>query len=148
MSLHSCDTNVLLHAINSDSPYHLRAAEYMAARHQDPEFRICELVLTELYVLLRNPAVLRRALDPAAAVAVCSRLRCHPLWGVLDYPGPLPRIMDRVWKAAAQPDFARRRVFDARLAYTLAHYGVTDFATQNTRDFLGLGLGRVYDPLS
>jgi hypothetical protein len=54
--------------------------------------------------------------------------------------------MDRVWQAAGQPGFARRRVFDARLGQTLLHHGVTELATANAKDFAGLGFERVFSP--
>jgi len=56
--------------------------------------------------------------------------------------------MDAVWRAAAAPGFARRRIFDARLALTLTHHGITELATVNVKDFKGLGLTRVYNPLA
>ncbi len=36
--------------------------------------------------------------------------------------------------------------FDIRLALTLHHHGVTEFATGNTGDFENLGFSRVWDP--
>ena len=47
----------------------------------------------------------------------------------------------------AEPEIAYRRVYDHRLALTLCQHGVTEFATANVRDFEGLGLGRVWNPL-
>lgn len=48
---------------------------------------------------------------------------------------------------AATADFAIRRIVDARLALTLRHHGVTDFATSNVKDFEGFGFTRVWNPL-
>jgi len=36
---------------------------------------------------------------------------------------------------------------DIRLALTLQHHGVTDFATVNTSDFCDVGFRRVWNPL-
>jgi predicted nucleic acid-binding protein len=36
---------------------------------------------------------------------------------------------------------------DARLALTLRHHGVTEFATSNVKDFEGFGFNRVWNPL-
>lgn len=147
LRLVSCDTNILLHALNLDSPNHQAAERYLASTSSN--FRICELVLVELYVLLRNPAVFNKPLSGAQAAATCEAFRCNPTWGgVLDQPGPTARIMDAVWKAAAEKGFARRRIFDARLALTLRHYGVTEFATQNLKDFQGFGFTLVTNPLN
>ena len=56
--------------------------------------------------------------------------------------------MPEVWPAAAGPGFARRRIYDARLALTLRHHGVAEFATANVKDFEGFGFTRVWNPLT
>ena len=38
-------------------------------------------------------------------------------------------------------------VFDARLALTLRHHGVTEFATRNDSHFTGFGFTRLWNPL-
>ena len=38
-------------------------------------------------------------------------------------------------------------VFDARLALTLRHHGVTAFATANEKDFQEFGFERLWNPL-
>lgn len=40
-----------------------------------------------------------------------------------------------------------RRLYDARTALTLTAQGVTEFATANPKDFVGLGFRRVWNPL-
>ena len=40
-----------------------------------------------------------------------------------------------------------RRIIDVRLALTLHHAVVTEFATSNPKDFEGLGFQRVWNPL-
>lgn len=44
--------------------------------------------------------------------------------------------------------FARRRIIDARLALTLHHHGVREFATANVNDIKGFGFTRVWNPLA
>lgn len=56
-------------------------------------------------------------------------------------------VMDEVWRLAGDGDFARRRIFDARLALTLRQAGVTQFATANVIDFEGWGFEKVWNPL-
>ena len=137
------DTNILLPSLEPSHPSHERARDFL---HQikGKEAGLCELVLMETYVLVRNSSVCARPLDGPAAVALVHRLRGNPQWRLLDYPGGL---MDDVWQAAAQPGFARRRIFDARLAITLLSHGVTDFATANVKDFAGFGFAKVWNPL-
>ena len=38
-------------------------------------------------------------------------------------------------------------MIDARLALTLRHHGVTEFATANLKDFEGFGFAKVWNPL-
>ena len=58
------------------------------------------------------------------------------------------RLAEPLWRAAASPQFPRRRIYDARLALTLRHHGVTEFATANVKDFEGFGFTRVWNPLA
>jgi toxin-antitoxin system PIN domain toxin len=139
----SIDTNILLYALNRDCPEHAPARGFLEACAARADVAIAELVLVELYVLLRNPAVVRRPLEAPAAAGLCQVFRRHPRWALLDSA----EVMDRVWQAAARPGAARRHVFDARLAHTLLDHGVTELATRNTRDFEAFGFARVFDPI-
>ena len=139
----SIDTNILLYSLNRDSPEHGPARAFLEACAGRSDVAIAELVLVELYVLLRNPAVVRKPLEAVDAAALCQVFRRHPRWALVD----TAEVMDRVWAAAARPGVARRHVFDARLAHTLLDNGVKELATRNTRDFEGFGFERVFDPL-
>jgi len=140
----SCDTNILLYYLNRDCPEQDAAARYLEANWRRQDFALCELVLLELYVLLRNPAVLSKPLRSATALNVIRQFRNHPHWAIIDYPGSL---MDAVWKQAEAPDFPVRGIFDARLAYTLLHHGVREFATRNTRHFQHFGFEKLVNPI-
>ena len=144
----SCDTNILFIALESSRPGHVEARCFLEDQRLNAEFALCELALLELYVLLRNPVTARKPLNPEAAAAMIQALRANPHWDILDYPGPAAAIMTELWKLAATPEFPRRKVFDVRLALTLRHHGVTEFATANVKDFVGLGFARVWNPLS
>jgi toxin-antitoxin system PIN domain toxin len=138
------DTNVLFPALERSHRDHVAAKAFVAGLPEG-EVAICELVLVEVYVLVRNPVTCRRPLGASQATKVIQRLRTNPAWRLIDYPGGL---MDSVWAASADRGFARRRVFDARLAVTLVHHGVAELATRNVKDFRGLGIQRVWDPLA
>lgn len=140
----SADTNLLFFWLNRSHPQHAAAAAWFASQMQNSGFALCELVLVELYGLLRNDVLLERPLPAAEAVETIQRLRRHPVWELIDYPGGL---MEQVWEAAGLPRFARRRIYDARLALTLRHHGVTEFATANVKDFQSFGFSRVWNPL-
>jgi uncharacterized protein len=140
----SIDTNILLYALNRDCPEHDVAAAFLSDCAARDDVAICELVLVELYQLLRNPAVLDHPLEAPAAAEVCQELRRNPRWALIDNAP----VMDRVWELAGRPGIARRRVFDARLGFTMRHYGVRQLATRNVKDFDGFGFDRVWDPIA
>jgi toxin-antitoxin system PIN domain toxin len=144
----SFDTNLLLYSLNKDCPEYGAARTFFDSLPGTPgEVAVCELVLIELYVLLRNPAVLKQPLDAADAAAIVQTFRQHPTWRLIDYPGASSTVMDEVWRIAAQPNVGRRVVFDARLALTFRHHGVTEFATRNDSHFASFGFTRVFNPL-
>jgi len=145
LGLISCDTNILLHTFNARSPLQTLAEAFLREHAADAEFAICELVLIELYVLLRNPAVVASPLSASQAAETIRGYRGNPCWRVIDYPGGL---MEEIWRRAGQPDTARRSIFDARLALTLRHHGVTRFATGNVKHFGDYGFEQVWNPLS
>jgi toxin-antitoxin system PIN domain toxin len=141
----SPDTNILFHACHAGSVLHASAQSFLCSHADDDQFAVCELVLVELYGLVRNPAVVERPLSPKQAVDICQEFRRNRRWLVIDYPGG---PMAEIWQRASAQDFARRRIYDVRLALTLRQCGVTEFATRNTRDFQDCGFARVWDPLS
>jgi toxin-antitoxin system PIN domain toxin len=141
------DANLMLYAINTASPFCARARHYLENLTQRDDIGVAELILVEFYTLLRNPAVLTAPLSPPEAVAVIQTYRRHPRWAVLGFATGSPLLHEQLWRLAAQPDFARRRIYDVRLALTLRHHGVTEFATANVKDFEGLGFARVWNPI-
>jgi predicted nucleic acid-binding protein len=141
----SIDTNLLLYSLNPDSIWHAAAVSFLRQNLGVPSVQIAitDYVLVELYVLLRNPAVMARALTARDA-----RDLVKTYWEI---PNVLrvenANVMDEVWRLAGDGDFARRRIFDARLALTLRQAGVTQFATANVIDFEGWGFEKVWNPL-
>jgi toxin-antitoxin system PIN domain toxin len=137
------DTNVLLYALNADCPEHGAARAFLDECAQRDDVVVAELVLVELYTLLRNPAVVTSPLPAQAAAAACQAFRRHPRWALVENAP----VMDEVWDFAARPRVARRRIFDARLALTLRYHGVGDLATDNVRHFQDFGFDRVFSPI-
>jgi toxin-antitoxin system PIN domain toxin len=142
----SIDTNLLLYSLNPSSTWHSAATNFLQEQltNLDKPVAIADYVLVELYVLLRNPAVMSQPLSAKAA-----RDLVTAYW---DIPSIMrvenANIMDDVWKIAGTKNFARRRIFDARLALTLRQSGVTHFATANVKDFQGWGFQKVWNPLT
>jgi len=141
----SCDTNILYAAYNESSPEHTAAYTFIHEHRTNPEFVLCEQVLMEFYCLLRNPS-LKMALSAEEAVQVVHAFRTNPKWRVVDMILQHREGMNRVWKKAAERNFAYRRIFDLRLAETLISNGVDMFATRNLKDFADCGFKRVFDP--
>jgi len=139
----AADTNLFLYAANPASPHYHAAAGFFSEFAQDAEFVVCELVLVELYMLLRNPAVLRRPLSAGQAAGFCRQFRNHPTWQHVDYSS---EVAGPIWDWAENTEAGYRRIIDARLALTLLHHGVLDFATANVRDFQSFGFRRVWNP--
>lgn len=142
--MRSCDTNILFYAFHSGCPEHPAAREYLEEVAGDATFLVCELVLIELYVLLRNPKLIDRPLTSSEAAGYCQSLRSNPKWGIVDYPGGL---MDQIWTLCAKPRFGYRGIFDARLALTLQHHGVVELATRNTAHFRSYGFELLVNPI-
>lgn len=141
----SIDTNLLLYSLNPSSKFHEAATKFLHSHFSDSSLRVvlAEYVLVELYVLLRNPAVMSQPLSAMAARDLVTSYWSIPNVMRVQHAD----IMDDVWKLAGAKAFARRRIFDLRLALTLRHTGVTHFATANVKDFEGLGFKKVWNPL-
>ena len=143
----SIDANILLYSNSEASPHHAAAQAFRKTCRSD-DVALSEFVLSEVYLHLRNPAVLDAPLSPAEAVAVIQSYRQHPRWRVLGFPPRSRDLHAALWKAAAAPDFARRRIYDLRIALCLQAFGVTDFATANVKHFEETGFSRVWNPIS
>jgi predicted nucleic acid-binding protein len=138
------DTNIFIFARAANSPWQREAVDFLEGLASDPNVVVAELVLVELYLALRNPAIFSPALGAVEAEAECRLFRNHPSWALVENSD----VMSRVWQEAAKHGSARRRIIDIRLAFTLQAHGVTDFATANPKDFQGLGFRRVWNPLA
>lgn len=80
----SLDTNVLLYALNAKAAEHEVARDFLTDCATRRDVAICELVLVELYVLLRNPAVVGSPLPQQEAAGICQQLRANPRWASVD----------------------------------------------------------------
>lgn len=139
------DTNILLYSLNPTSRFQSAALSFLRnAFHEETKgVALADYVLVELYLLLRNKAVVKNPLAAGEAVElVTSYWKIPSVVRIENAP-----VMDSVWRRARQKGFARRRIFDVRLGETLRHHGVTRMATANVKDFEGLGFERVWNPL-
>ena len=138
------DTNIALYAANSAMPQHEPARQFLRSLAGRDDVIICELMLVEFYLKLRNAKIFPRPLGALDAAARCAQFRTHARWTLVE-SAP---VMNEVWEFAAERSFAFRRIVDVRLALTLRHHGVKEFATSNVGDFEGLGFARVWNPVA
>jgi toxin-antitoxin system PIN domain toxin len=143
----SLDSNLLLFAYNLNAPPHQRAFKFIERLQQRSDVIISEFALIEFYRLLRNSVVLQNPLNAPEAADVIAQYRGHPRWKLAGFPDQSDPVHEATWKTAAEPGFAYRGIFDARFALVLRHFGVTEFATANVKDFQGFGFQRVWNPL-
>jgi len=142
----SADTNLFLYAANPDSPHHKPAQAFFATSAAGQNrFLLCGLVLVEIYMHLRNPAVFKKPRSAKGAAEFCQILRSNPAWEYADYE---PDVAPSLWNWAAETNAGFRHIIDARLALTLRHHGVTHFATANSKHFGGFGFEKVWNPLA
>lgn len=142
----SVDTNILLFSYCETSLYHAGAKAFLISLADREDVALSEFVLSEFYLLLRNPAVFEEPLNPSEAVEVIQTYRFHPRWQIVGFPPRSRDIHAEIWKQAATPHFARRRIYDVRTALCLQTFGVKEFATANVKDFEGLGFNKVWNP--
>ena len=81
----SVDANLLLYSYSEAAPQHETARQFIETLSPREDVALSEFVLTELYLLLRNPAVLTRPLAAPDAVAVIQKYRRHPRWKILGF---------------------------------------------------------------
>lgn len=140
----SADTNIFIHALDAQSPRHGAAKYFMDRQAQNGDFVVCELVLIELYMALRNPAVFRKPFSAPEAVDICRAFYNNRAWQYVDYDRA---IREDLWRLAKKDNVAFRQVIDFRLALTLQFHGVKEFATVNLKHFRDTGFVRVWNPL-
>jgi toxin-antitoxin system PIN domain toxin len=143
----TADTNLFIHAADPDSPHHASARDFfnaVSAEGDATEFVVCELVLIELYMQLRNAAVFVKPYSAKESAAYCLALKQNPKWRCIDYDNA---VSAKLWQWASGTKAGFRRIIDARLGLTLRHHGVSHLATANTKDFQEFGFQRVWNPL-
>ncbi len=140
----SCDTNILLYYLDSSCDAHPKAKSYLDTVWYERNFLIADLVLLELYVLLRNPKVLKHSLSAKEAADCCRVFRTNPAWQVVECT---TGVMPEFWTSYAGKLLSAWSAYDVRLGLTLRKAGVKIFATRNVKDFKGLGFDKIVNPI-
>jgi uncharacterized protein len=139
------DTNILLYSLNPSSKFHVPAVQFLnqCLGDRTRHIAIADYVLVELYNNLRNQVVMRHPLTPRKATEIVKSYWQFQNVSRIEYAP----VMDKVWEYASGTQFARRRIFDVRLALTLQYHGVDEFVTANVKDFEQLGFRSVWNPV-
>ena len=136
----SFDTNILLYSLLPSSPYFKGANSLIESLSKRNDVVLSEFVLFELYTAVRNPAILDKPLNSKEAHSLISEYRNHTNWLVIGFPDNSKLLHDRIWDfIESNPKISRTRIYDLRLAYSLQSFGVKEFITLNTKDFINLG---------
>lgn len=143
----SIDANLLLYGYSEAAPEHQASLMFIESISPREDVALSEFVLTEFYLLLRNPVVLAQPLSAPEAAGVVQSYRRHPRWKIFGFPPSSRDLHNDLWQLAATPGFASRRIYDTRTALSLRAFGVTEFATANVKDFGEFGFVKVWNPL-
>lgn len=145
--MNSLDTNILVHALDADSPFHKKCFPiYELFMRERGRWLIADQTLFELYRLLRNPAVFKNPLGTAQAIRIIQQIRDNSGAMHCAYEAKYwPKVLDLLGRF---PDRKGVLIFDATLAVTLHAKGVKVFYTRNTRDFRDFGIFDVVDPVN
>lgn len=140
---YALDVNVLLYAVDEESPEHARAREFMSRCAAGPE--VCCLGWPTLLSFLRmatNPRIFARPLTPAAAERNVSSLLARPHVRTLSEQDGFWDVYRRTTRGLA---VRGNLVPDAHLAALLVQHGVTTLYSRDT-DFKKFREIQVRDP--
>lgn len=85
--MQSFDPNIAVHAANAAAPEHEKAVAFIRSLGTRKDVAVCELVLVELYLKLRNGKIFPKPLTAPQAVAVCQAYRNNRAWSLIDHGG-------------------------------------------------------------
>jgi len=80
----SFDTNIAVYAANSASPFHARSVDFIHSLVIRKDVAICELMLVELYLKLRNEKIFSQPLSAKKAADICQAYRKNRSWMLVE----------------------------------------------------------------
>ncbi len=140
---YSIDLNMLLYAVDEDSPYHKKSESFLKSILQEDE--ICFLTWETLYGFLRiatHPGIFRNPLPMAQAIENVQSLLSHVRVEVLISNEDSWEIFVRLTQ---EFPIKGNLVPDAVIAATLENYGVRTLYTRD-RDFRKFNFLKPVDP--
>ena len=141
---YSVDANVLLYASDTGSPFHSRAASFLAARPADPALFCIAWPTVMAYVrIATHPSVFTAPLTPAEALANIRALLALPRVRPI---GDVDGFLDAFSTVTTQAPARGNQVPDAHLAVLLRQHDVTTLYTRDA-DFRRFDFLTIRDPL-
>lgn len=127
------DTNVLVYAIDEDSPHHgpSRAVLERAANGEGV-YCLSSQILAEFFAVITNP---RRVKSPRAAVEAVEIIEAFPAMPGITLLATGPETAPRLLSMVRAAPVTGAKVFDLQLAATALEAGVSNIHTFNTAHF-------------
>jgi len=127
------DTNILVYALDSESPLHLKAIDFVnSALRGELKMGISPQVIGELYATITNPKKASHPLSPNEAIDVIS-----PIWEAENIRGIFPKqeTLELTLSLVKRYQLKSLDFFDAQIVATMLDNGVTTIYTVNEDDF-------------
>jgi len=127
------DTNILVYAIDSESPFHLKAIDFVnSAVRGELKMGISPQVIGELYATITNPKKASHPLSPNEAIDVI-----RPIWeaGNILRIFPEQETIDLTLSLVKRYRLKSLDFFDAQIVATMLDNRVTTIYTVNEHDF-------------
>lgn len=132
------DSNILIYAINSDSPKHSKAKQFLEENIQNLQIahqNILETLRVLTHTKYTNPLKLKDALQSIFAITEESQIIC-----------PTDSTYYVTVELIKEHDLTGNRIFDAYLAATAASNDINTIATDNVRDFTKFKILKIVNP--
>lgn len=139
------DTNILLYAVDQDSPHHERCRRLLDAwRRQSVPWYLTWGILYEFIRVATHRNVFRRPMTSSGAWAVVAALLASPSVNVLVETDRHERLAREVF--SEHDDLTGNAVFDAHTAILMREHGLRTIYTRDT-DFHRFSFLEVVDPV-
>ena len=131
------DTNVLVYALDEESPHHGRSRAVMErAANGEGSYCITAQTLAEFFSVVTNPRRVREPRSAAEAVDAIEAFLTMPGIILLSVP---PGVTTRWLALIRQAPVTGAKVFDVQLAATALEAGVSKVCTFNAAHFQRIG---------
>ncbi len=134
------DSNILIYAINADSPKHKKAQKFLKENIENLEVthqNILETIRVLTHQKISKPMTINKALEAIEAISVSCRII-----------SPTPTTYYLWLELINEHKLTGNRIFDAYLAATALSNGIDIIATDNVPDFKKFKGLKIINPFS